>query len=665
MPAVSRSPVKISPSPGEQPDVASSLRWDLSPQMISMSFEQPPSDAMPGILENAPSNRLERIERKLAESRAKRQLVQATLHHQAQRRVSDGASTSFLDSMLHPSSPSMLPESTSPQRTPPPPPMARRVTRGSSFSSRASLVSDALVDSMRPTRMSLSASFLDAALGVTPPTPPQAMAVLSEDYERIIRVADERQKHAMQLSDRGCFKEALEVYRALLLQKQQQDDVFDDKSREEVELKLADILSNIGEYNEALQTYEKVVQAYVSKGSMDSELLLSALERVGNVYEQQGKLDQAMEMYQRSLSIRVKQADPSSADIAKTKCNIADVHHAKGDPGRALSLYQEALDSLIKALGPHHAKVAATQNSVANVLSDLGRLDEALELYQKSLETELKLHAADHYIIADTCNNIGVLYYHQGKLDEAFEMYKRSQGVYERVYSMQHLKVAASQNNIANLLFEEQRYGEALAMYQRSLAIEISVLGSDHCNVASTQMNMGRCYQKQALTGAALQMYEAAQLTFMQKNDVTSELAALECLDHVCSILTDHAKFNDALRVQHQILACQEKHFGPTHSRIAETMDSIIFLLQRTGTSKAEIQRCTERARSIRAANGSAHSSLSSTTAQAIHRSKSILLHHTWLGRRGSPAGTKILSRGSPERRAAMPPSVTASCTVL
>jgi tetratricopeptide (TPR) repeat protein len=110
---------------------------------------------------------------------------------------------------------------------------------------------------------------------------------------------------------------------------------------------------------------------------MDSELFLSALERVGNVYEQQGKLDQAMEMYQRSLSIRIKQADPSSADVAKTKCNIADVHHAKGDPGRALSLYQEALDSLTKALGPHHAKVAATQNNVANVLSDLGRLDEA------------------------------------------------------------------------------------------------------------------------------------------------------------------------------------------------------------------------------------------------------------------------------------------------
>jgi len=72
------------------------------------------------------------------------------------------------------------------------------------------------------------------------------------------------------------------------------------------------------------------------------------------VHSKKGEYDKALEHYQKALEIRLKKLGPEHPLVAGSYHNMAFVHKAKKDLAKAKEYWEKAYEIFLKKLGPNH-----------------------------------------------------------------------------------------------------------------------------------------------------------------------------------------------------------------------------------------------------------------------------------------------------------------------
>ena len=173
-----------------------------------------------------------------------------------------------------------------------------------------------------------------------------------------------------------------------------------------------------GEYDKALEYYQKSLADTEEKCGKDHHITYIDLSNIGKVYVHMEKYDKALEYYQKALVQRLKEPhkgkypDPT----AYIYDDIGNAYSNLGENEKALENYQKALSIREKDFDPNHPMVATSYNDIAWTYCLLGRYAEALPWAEKCV--------AACPLVPYFVDTLATAYQGLSRLEEALEQFE-------------------------------------------------------------------------------------------------------------------------------------------------------------------------------------------------------------------------------------------------
>ena len=229
-------------------------------------------------------------------------------------------------------------------------------------------------------------------------------------------------------------------------------------------LNLANTLSELGQYAEAVSRYQQALQCKPDFAEAHSNL--------GNVLQILGRLQDAVASYRRALAVNPRLAQ-AHTNLGAALLSLGHLEEAMASNRRALEIMPELpeahnnLGSALRLLGRRDEASASyrrailikpdyaqAHNNLGSVLRDLGKTAEAVASYRRALEIAPAMPEA--------CNNLGNALQELGRLDEAASAFRRMTEI--------RPESADAHNNLGNVLLQLGQVAEAASSYRAALA---------------------------------------------------------------------------------------------------------------------------------------------------------------------------------------------------
>ena len=221
----------------------------------------------------------------------------------------------------------------------------------------------------------------------------------------------------------------------------------------------------------------------------DIKLEIEELFSQGNLSFKFGEYNKALDMYQKALDISVQVLGEDHPNTATSYNYLAITLNVQGKYDDAEPLFKKALEIRRQVLGEWHPDTATSYNNIAFNLYAQDKYDDAELLYKKALEISRRILGEDHLGTATHYNNLALNLHAQGKYDDADLLYKKALEISRRVLGENHTSTVTTYNNIALNLHAQGKYDDAEPLLQKALEISYRVLGENHPNTKKCQQN--------------------------------------------------------------------------------------------------------------------------------------------------------------------------------
>ena len=188
---------------------------------------------------------------------------------------------------------------------------------------------------------------------------------------------------------------------------------------------IAQVYSNEGKYDEAIDLYEQVIQGYSEKmfckEERDSTFLATVYDNVSVAYRFVERYDEAISACKKGRDMRRIILGEESADYALSLNNLALIYYYMQEYGKAKELFENALNIKKQVLPEIHGDLSLAHFNLGLVQDKLCEDENALENYRLSMEIDNELGAYEDVLF--TAKYMADIYERNGMLEEA-EIYR-------------------------------------------------------------------------------------------------------------------------------------------------------------------------------------------------------------------------------------------------
>ncbi len=294
-------------------------------------------------------------------------------------------------------------------------------------------------------------------------------------------LSDDREKalvYLIQAGDkaRGAYAnpEAISLYRqAQALDRPQQ--------RARVAEGLGDVLFHIGQYDEALDSFQRALGQRA-----EARQRANLHWRIGGVYEKRGEYDAALAACAQGIDLLTPGED-GAVEMARLLTLRSRVYQQQAKFGQALADGQRA-QTLIEGTN-HYAEIAQTHKELGNVYDGgYGQPAEAAIHFEQALAILERI--GDEHGAAMIYNNLAILYYQTDPARSA-EYFGRALKTMQRLGDV--WGEAAAYMNLGIVQYARGDYAQAIDDYQRSLRMRERL--GDNPGIADCHVNLGEAYR--------------------------------------------------------------------------------------------------------------------------------------------------------------------------
>ena len=405
--------------------------------------------------------------------------------------------------------------------------------------------------------------------------------------------------------------------------------VFDKLDMIAIQNQIADSLSDLGQYEEALDKYEAVYSFLVQELGEEHPDTLITKNNIAHTLLQSGKYREALSQFNTVYILQVKKFGEQHISVMATKHNIAYTLLSLGQYREALKVskivhefrvkefgeqhpstlssklnsalnllylgqYQEALKSFntvynlrVKQLGEQHQSTVVAKNIIARTFLRLGQYKDALEAFNSVYDCRIVQLGKQHPDTLSTMGNVAHTLFFLGKYGEALEMFNTTCKQLTEKRGEQHPTVSAIKHNTAKTLRELGQYNKALRMFHFVYDLDIKTLGDQHPNTLTTKYNIAITLQKMGKSNEALPMLnEVYQSQVEQLGE--SHPGALDTKFNIGITLKSMERNDEALKIFSVVYNLQCKVRGKNHPNTLVTRYNIgIFLHSMDQSSKS------------------------------------------------------------------------------
>ncbi len=309
------------------------------------------------------------------------------------------------------------------------------------------------------------------------------------------------QNEALQFIKQGRFPEAREVAARLI--KSAADTGAGIPYRAGLHHLLGIAEYNLGRDVEAIRAFETGVQLCERNQGRASEILVSTLVSLAEVYTSQAHFKEAERTLRRATEVAGAELSPGHPRLASVFDGWGLLYLTQGQMSRAEASFRRALAILEIALNPSDPAIGEELGSVASVLMSMGRRKEALPFIDRSRQILANAYGPNHPETIFATYNFGVAQLASAPA-EAEKTLRGAMAAWLTMQPERHVTVAAFLNAIAWARLRQRDPKGAASLSAQSLELARALLGPEHPRV------MILLYDRASLLKAAKQGRDAA-----------------------------------------------------------------------------------------------------------------------------------------------------------
>jgi len=248
----------------------------------------------------------------------------------------------------------------------------------------------------------------------------------------------------------------------------------------DLQIKVALILRQLGDYKEAKKLLEKAVLHYENEFGQDHEITIERYTHLASVLQDLGEYERAKNLFKTAALWAEENLGEEHPTTSGRYSNLALVlqnqHNYKG----AKILLEKAMLSDEKSFGKDHPITAVRYSNLAGVLQDLGNYERAKMLYEKALLwTEINL-GEDHPVTAKRTSKLATLLGGMGEEERAIQLLEKALSSDIKNFGKNHINVANRYSNLVILYEKIGDYSKALELTEKALTILKKVFPEGH-----------------------------------------------------------------------------------------------------------------------------------------------------------------------------------------
>ena len=209
--------------------------------------------------------------------------------------------------------------------------------------------------------------------------------------------------------------------------------------------------------------------------------VLNVQEELAYMIMHAGRSSEAINMYERILDARTKMQGSDHHDTLKTQQNLAYAYYYQGDEyDKAIKLLEHVYTTRQQLRGDDDVDTLMAGSYLALVYHADGRLQEAMSLYEQVIADPTRLIGADHEHTLVTRNNLAYAYALQGLLPKAIDQYEQVLSARTRTLGALDRQTLMTRSDLALAYALNGELAEAVGRYESVLKDCANALGTQH-----------------------------------------------------------------------------------------------------------------------------------------------------------------------------------------
>jgi predicted ATPase len=309
----------------------------------------------------------------------------------------------------------------------------------------------------------------------------------------------------------------------------------------------------------AMTYYEKVLPLLSGVNKIETML------KLGNVLSVIGRWDEAGETYQEAMELARKLGNRKEEAWARTA--VAELRRKQGQYAEASEWLEEA-QATFEAVNDK-AGVGQVLKQAGTVAAQQGDFVRATELYEKSLIIQREMDNKPE--VANLLNNLGIVARLQSERTVASYLYNESLVIQRQLGDRRG--IAVTLNNLGNLALDSKNYTEARRHLEEAVKLQKEV--GDRAYIANALNNLGNVARAQEDYNVAQSLYNDSLIINQELGD---KWALAYLLEDVGSLAVMQNKPERALRLIGAAFALREAIGAPRSASEQTKLDNILEL---------------------------------------------------------------------------------------
>lgn len=270
-----------------------------------------------------------------------------------------------------------------------------------------------------------------------------------------------------------------------------------------VDLFIAQIYDEIGDYDNAIETYLRAIRAF-------DDIL------------ENGKMTEKFANYANDSQLNRNEIDEHTNTclwVVKTYCGLGEsyIHYGKLDDAKVV--LERALIMCLdnRYISKKHLTTSRVYMVLAELYKEQGKLKDAEDAIDLAMNIQQNLFEfkEDYPGLVEVYDVYGDILLEKGEKERAADFYRKALYLAQASYGEYHNITAEAYNRIGEYFFAEEDYPEAETYFEQAIIINRKILANDHVSTVRYLMNIARAQSNNG---------EDATETISQANDLCEKI---------------------------------------------------------------------------------------------------------------------------------------------
>ena len=309
----------------------------------------------------------------------------------------------------------------------------------------------------------------------------------------------------------------------------------------------------------AMECFDEVIRIYTLKCKARDVKVADALVQKSSLLADTTEFDHAGSLLDEAIDIYKESLENDAVEIGKAMLVYGKLHVLQGNNDEAMVAFDEALRICLICLGDNDVNVSLALSNIGMIHAKRLEYNEAVDKCKTALKIRVTCCEQDQYV-ADSVFNIGTILKDWGKEDEAYQYFQQALKLYIHLSGDNDTSVAKCQQKLGCIYLNRKNFDQSLDSFLHALRI-CGQAGDEENMLASIYQGMGACYYNKGEYDLALENF--ARCLRIQKNELGDDcLDMAPICDYIGLIYQKKYRYEEAMSFHSKALLINENHFG-------------------------------------------------------------------------------------------------------